>query len=180
LSLGKRFVCEGDELRRTILVVLSFAFLSLQIAAQTPKPPRSATANAKATEKFDPSRDARKDIEAAIAEAQKTDKRIILDVGGEWCVWCHRLDEYFAQHPKLRELREENFIWLKINFSPENENKEVLSAYPEIPGYPHIFVLDENGKLLHSQNTEELEADKSYNLEKMFAFFKKWSPQKAR
>jgi thiol:disulfide interchange protein len=166
-------------MKRTILMILSLALCSWQIVAQTPMPPPSATANTKATEKFDPSRDARKDIEAAIAKARKTHKRIMLDVGGEWCIWCHRLDDYFAQNAKLRELREENFIWLKINFSPENENQAVLSAYPAIPGYPHIFVLDENGKLLHSQNTEELEADKSYNLEKMFAFLSKWSPPKA-
>jgi thiol:disulfide interchange protein len=166
-------------MKRTILMILSLALWSWQIAAQTPTPPPSANANTKATEKFDPSRDARKDIEAAIAKARKTHKRIMLDVGGEWCIWCHRLDDYFAQNAKLRELREENFIWLKINFSPENENQAVLSAYPAIPGYPHIFVLDENGKLLHSQNTEELEADKSYNLEKMFAFLRKWSPLKA-
>jgi thiol:disulfide interchange protein len=166
-------------MKRTMAVVLSFALLSLQSLAQTLMPPASASANTRAQEKFDPSRDARKDIEAAIAKARKTHKRIMLDVGGEWCIWCHRLDDYFAQNAKLRELREENFIWLKINFSPENENKAVLSGYPEIPGYPHIFVLDENGKLLHSQNTEELEADKSYDLEKMFAFLRKWSPQKA-
>lgn len=167
-------------MRRTMPMILSVALLSLPGLAQTPLPPHSTTAKAKAADKFDPSRDARKDIEAAIAKARQTHKRIMLDVGGEWCIWCHRLDDYFAQNAKLRELREENFIWLKINFSPENENKAVLSAYPQIPGYPHIFVLDENGKLLHSQNTAELEADKSYDLEKMFAFLRKWSPPKAQ
>jgi thiol:disulfide interchange protein len=165
-------------MRRTGLLLLCLALMALQSLAQAPA--SSTTVRRGGQEKFDPARDARKDIDEAIARAQKSQKRILLDVGGEWCVWCHRLDEYFAGNAKLRELREENFIWLKINFSPENENKQVLSAYPEIPGYPHIFVLDENGRLLHSQNTGELEADKSYDLEKMFAFLRKWAPQKAR
>ena len=46
---------------------------------------------------------------------------------------------------------------MKVNFSPENENKELLSKYPQIPGYPHIFVLDSGGNLLHSQFTGDLE-----------------------
>ena len=165
-------------MRRMIFIVSCFMVFSLPAFAQTQTPQISTAGNAKAREKFDPSRNARKDIEEAIAKAQKTHKRIMLDVGGEWCIWCHRLDDYFAQNTKLNQLREENFIWLKINFSPENENKEVLAAYPQISAYPHIFVLDEHGKLLHSQDTGELEAGQSYDLEKMSAFLRKWSPPK--
>ncbi len=47
--------------------------------------------------KFDPSRDAQKDINNAIVEAKKLDKRILLDVGGEWCIWCHRLDSLICK-----------------------------------------------------------------------------------
>jgi thiol:disulfide interchange protein len=135
------------------------------------QPPQTA-------EKFDPSRNARKDIADAITKAQQTHKRILLDVGGQWCVWCHRLDDYFAQNASLAQLREENFLWVKINFSPENENKELLATYPEIKGYPHLFVLDADGKLLHSQDTGLLEAGKSYDFEKMLAFLQKWSKPK--
>jgi hypothetical protein len=38
---------------------------------------------------FDPARDPAEDIRAAIAEAQRTQKRIILYVGGPWCPFCH-------------------------------------------------------------------------------------------
>ena len=37
------------------------------------------------TARFDPARDAEGDINAAVAEAKRTGKRVILDVGGEWC-----------------------------------------------------------------------------------------------
>lgn len=36
-------------------------------------------------EKFDPLRNPADDLQAAIATAQKENKRIILDGGGEWC-----------------------------------------------------------------------------------------------
>jgi len=125
--------------------------------------------------RYDPKRDAARDVKNAIAKARRSGKRILLEVGGEWCVWCHRMDRYFEENAKLLELRKQHFIVVKINFSPENENKKLLSAYPEIPGYPHIFVLDTDGKLLHSQNTGALETGRGYNLEKFTAFLQTWS-----
>jgi hypothetical protein len=35
--------------------------------------------------KYDPKRDAAKDIDTAIVEAQRTGKHVLLVVGGEWC-----------------------------------------------------------------------------------------------
>jgi len=126
--------------------------------------------------KFDPAADPAKDLEHAIAEARRTHRRIILDVGGEWCGWCHALDRYYAEHADLMALREKQFVWIKVNFSPGNPNAAFLAKYPKINGYPYLFVLDTEGKLLHSQDTSLLEQGSSYNLEKMFAFLKQWQP----
>ena len=124
---------------------------------------------------YDPKRNSEQDIRAAVAEAQRTGKRILLEVGGEWCIWCHRMDEFFEKHPELLDIREKNFIMVKINFSDENKNEPLLSRYPPVAGYPHIFVLDKDGKFLHSQNTGKLEEGKSYNLDKFMAFLKEWA-----
>jgi thioredoxin-related protein len=126
--------------------------------------------------KFDPARDAAKDIEDAIAEAKKSNRRILLDVGGEWCIWCHRLDDFIESNYEIKNYLHKNYVVVKVNFSKENKNEEVLSKYPEIPGYPHFFVLEKIGKLLHSQDTGDLEYEKSYSAEKMMAFLKKWAP----
>ena len=126
--------------------------------------------------KYDPDRNADKDIKDAIVEAQRTGKRILLEVGGDWCHWCHIMDDYFDKNPKLTAARDNNFITVKINFSPQNENEKVLSKYPKIPGYPHLIVLDTNGMLLQSQNTSELEQGQSYNLQKFTDFLNKWAP----
>jgi thioredoxin-related protein len=130
--------------------------------------------------KFDPSRNPSKDLEEAIVEAKSSNKRIILDVGGEWCIWCHRIDDFVEKNKDIKNFLDDNFIVVKINFSKENENKEFLSKYPQIPGYPHFFVLEKDGALLHSQDTGELEQGKSYNHEKMMNFFKKWAPAESK
>lgn len=128
---------------------------------------------------FDPARDPVADLETAKVEAKRGGKRILLDVGGEWCSWCHILDDFIGGDGELRSFRDANFVWVKVNYSPENENQAFLSQYPEIKGYPHIFVLDNDGKLLHSQFTGELEKGKSYDKKKFFDFLKAWAPPKA-
>jgi thioredoxin-related protein len=128
-------------------------------------------------EKFDPSRDAAADINAAIAEAKRTDRRVILDVGGEWCIWCHKLDAFYENNPDVKEFLNQHYVVMKVNYSKENKNEEVLSQYPRIAGYPHLFVLDSDGKLLHSQDTGELESGDHHDRDKVFNFLKEWAKQ---
>jgi thiol-disulfide isomerase/thioredoxin len=132
---------------------------------------------------FDPARDPVADLATAKVEAQRGGKRIVLDVGGEWCSWCHLLDAFIEGDAEIRSFRDANYVWMKVNYSEDNENAAFLAQFPTIKGYPHLFVLDAQGKLLHSQFTGELEADKGqpkgYNRERFFAFMKDWAPAKA-
>ncbi len=128
--------------------------------------------------KIDPKRDAGKDLSLAIKMAGEAEKNILLDVGGNWCIWCRIMDKWIKENTDVESYLHANFILLKINFSPENENKEFLSQFPKVPAYPHLFVLSSEGKLLHSQDTGLLEKDNSYNKEKFLDFLKEWSPEK--
>ncbi len=130
--------------------------------------------------KFDPARNPGDDLKIVIEEAQQSNRRILLDVGGEWCIWCHRLDELIDSTKELKDYLHKYFVVLKVNVSKENKNEEFLKQYPEVPGYPHLFVLDKNGKFLHSQNTGDLEAGKGHDKNKIIAFLKKWTGKKPK
>ena len=130
--------------------------------------------------KFNPSADPFAEIKTAVAEAKMTHKRILLDVGGEWCIWCHRIDSFIEANEEIGKILHDNFVVLKINYSEENKNEKFLVQYPKVAGFPHFFVLEQNGKLLHSQNTGLLEKDKSYDPGKMLTFFKEWAPVKKK
>jgi thiol:disulfide interchange protein len=127
---------------------------------------------------YDPKADPVLDVRKAVAQAAREKKNVFVEVGGEWCSWCHRMDKFFVDNPPLLELRRKGFVLARVNFSPENENKDFLSQFPAISGYPHIFILDSRAKLLVSQNTGDLEAGKSYDLEKFTEFLKEWSPKR--
>jgi thioredoxin-related protein len=155
----------------TLIFVFAVSFAGLHVD--------SVRSTSEHLQKYDPARDAKKDIQDAVRQAKISHRRILLDVGGEWCIWCHRLDSLFLQNKGLAEYLDKHYVVVKINVSKENKNEEFLSAYPKVPGYPHLFVLDQNGKLLHSQDTGELEYPESYPVKghdkkKVFAFLKKW------
>jgi thioredoxin-related protein len=124
--------------------------------------------------KFEPARDAARDVATAVTLAKAQGKRVIVDVGGEWCSWCHILDRLIADNPDIGALIGEHYVWVKVNYSKANKNEAFLSRWPKIAGYPHLFVLDADGKLLHSQDTAALESGKSYDKPKVLAFLKRW------
>ena len=124
--------------------------------------------------RFDPKRDAAADVATATAAAKAQRKRVLVDVGGEWCPWCHILDRFVAANADVKKLRDDNYVWVKVNWSPQNKNEAVLSRWPKIKGYPHLFVLDGDDRLVHSQDTGDLEAGKDYDKEKFVAFLRRY------
>jgi thioredoxin-related protein len=126
---------------------------------------------------YDPARDPFSDLDTAIARAAVEGKRILLEVGGEWCVWCHILDDFIKGEDGIRSALGASFLIMKVNFGTVNRNEAFLSRYPRVDGYPHIFVLDSDGSLLHSQRTDELEQGRSYSRSAMLQFLEKWAPE---
>jgi len=112
-------------------------------------------------DKFDPGRDAAKDVAGAIALAKTQGKRVMVDIGGEWCPWCHIMDRFIDANADVTSLVDAHYA--------------LLSRWPKVAGYPHLFVLDADGKLLRSQDTSALEAGKSYDKAKFVAFLQKWA-----
>ena len=75
-----------------------------------------------------------------------------------------------AANPDVRARIDAHYVWLKINFSRQNTNEAVLSRRPKVAGYPHLFVLDAGGALVHSQDTGALEDSRSYDKGRFLAF----------
>jgi len=127
---------------------------------------------------YDPKANPQSDLSIAIKKAKKSNKKILLEVGGDWCPWCKKLNKLFNENKEIANLLNKYFIVLKVNYSKENKNQEFLSKYPKIEGYPHIFILNKNGELLHSQNTGDLESGDHHDPDKVIKFLKEWSKVK--
>lgn len=127
---------------------------------------------------YNPEADASADIKAAIEQAKKEGKHVLLQVGGNWCAWCIKFHEKVQKESDLKALVDENFVVYHLNFSKENQNKEVLAelGYPQRFGFPVFVILDGGGNRIHTQNSAYLEEGKGHSKKKILTFFKQWSP----
>ncbi len=124
---------------------------------------------------YDVNQDAFKDGAAAVELATRTNRRILIELGGDWCKWCHQMDVFFDNNPDIKQQLHETFVMLKINVSNENDNADFLKAFPKPLGYPHMYVSEYNGSVLWSQDTAEFLENGRYTRESFIAFFKRWN-----
>jgi thiol:disulfide interchange protein len=148
--------------------------LTVPLFAQNETP---ATSTYTEVSTYDPSRSASDDIAAAQAEAKRTHKNVLLEFGGEWCSWCHIMDKTYAANPDLLALREQNYVHVKVNVSPENDNRALLKRFGGINTFPFLIVLDAEGKVTKKQRTGDLESGHGYDLKRFRKFLEKYAPK---
>jgi len=118
-------------------------------------------------------------LKIVLTQAKKENKHVFVQIGGNWCVWCARFNDFVAKDVKLDSAMNKNFIVYHMNYSPENRNPAVLKkfGYPQRFGFPVFVMLDAKGKRLHTQNSAYLEEGKSYSSRKILEFFDHWGPR---
>jgi thioredoxin-related protein len=126
---------------------------------------------------YDPLADAWQDLQLTIQQAKQANKQVLVQVGGNWCSWCVRLDGFFQSEPTIDSILTADYILVKVNYSKENKNPGVMAqlGYPQRFGFPVLVVLDGQGNRLHTQDTGYLELDKGYDEEKVKRFLLGWN-----
>ncbi len=123
---------------------------------------------------------AKSDLASAIKTAAQSHKRILLDLGGNWCADCQVLAIYL-HNDQNRLLLESNFLLVHINIGRYDANLDIAAKY-QIPldrGVPAIAVLSESGKLLYSQKSGEFESMRRIAPSTVTSFLTQWKPSKA-
>lgn len=140
----------------------------------------AAEEKAKLPKPYNDKENAEAKIAELVKQAQKENKNIILQAGGNWCIWCLRFNQFVQTTPELKNVVDENYLYYHLNYSPENKNEKVFAKYGnpgEKFGYPVFVVLDKNGKMIHTQDSAVLEEGKGYSIKKVKAFFTEWAPK---
>lgn len=114
-----------------------------------------------------------------IKEAKASGKHVMIQIGGNWCIWCARFYEFVNNDKQLDSSFKAGYVVYHLNYSKENMNKELLAKfeYPQRFGFPVFIILDGDGRRIHTQNSSYLEQDKSYSKEKILEFFESWNPK---
>lgn len=155
------------------ILVFSLIFYTNSVLAQTVKKEAKVTLE----KPYKPNEDAQAKIDALLVKAKKEHKNILLQAGGNWCVWCLRFNAYINKTPEIRNVIQKNFLYYHLNFSSENKNEKVFKKYAPNGGqlgYPFFIVLDSDGNVLTIQESGSLESGKGYDKTKVLAFFNQW------
>jgi len=123
---------------------------------------------------FDPARDPFADGENALRLARESGRRVLIEAGGEWCMYCKRLDHFIHGNSMVREALYKNFVVLKVNISDKNNNHEFMAGLPKIHAYPHYFITESDGTLIHSQDTSRFLYRGVYSESLILEFIDNW------
>ena len=126
-------------------------------------------------------------IDQAVLKAKTEGKFVICQVGGNWCPWCLRFADFITKDTTISNVIDENFVYIHVNYNPrksEGEEKVQLAKAmlkrldnPARFGFPVFVVLDEEGRVIHTQDSSFLEEGQGYDKEKVLRFFKNWTPK---
>lgn len=123
-------------------------------------------------------------IDQAVVKAKAEGKFVICQVGGNWCPWCLRFADFVANDSTISGVIEDNFEYIHVNYNPRSSTSGRSSAALMNRldncgrfGFPVFVVLDEEGQVIHIQDSSFLEEGQGYNQEKVLRFFKNWTPK---
>lgn len=126
---------------------------------------------------YDDQRDPFKDANAALALAKETNRNVLIEIGGNWCTWCHKMDAFLLKNPSVYQALHSKYVLLKINVSDANENEAFMKSLPPVLGYPHMYVSTASGKMLLSKDTAELQDSNGYSKEFWLTFLNEWQSE---
>ena len=129
-------------------------------------------------------------INQAIVKAKSEGKFVICQMGGNWCPWCLRFADFITNDTTISKVIDENFEYIHVNYNPrksvgETQQQQAAALMKRLNncgrfGFPVFVVLDEEGKVIHIQDSSFLEEGQGYNQEKVLRFFKNWTPKSVK
>ena len=121
---------------------------------------------------------AKSDLEAAMKEAAKSQRRVLVEFGGNWCPDCIVLDRYFHDAANAELLRK-HYVLVHVNVGDKGitDNLDIAERYgiPLKKGVPALAVLESDGRLVHAQRNGEFESMRKLDPAAVGDFLKKWA-----
>lgn len=125
-------------------------------------------------------------IDQALVKARADGKFVICQVGGNWCPWCLRFADFITNDTTISKVINDNFEYIHVNYNPrqsggEEKARQARTLMERLNncgrfGFPVFVVLDQDGKVVHIQDSSFLEEGQGYDQEKVLRFFRNWTP----
>jgi thioredoxin len=123
---------------------------------------------------YDEAADARREVAAALQEAQEAHVPVLVVFGANWCGDCKVLDMAFKQGPTA-PLIAKNFRVVKVNVGKFDKNTDLAQSLgvPLKQGIPSVAVLSSQGSVLYVTKAGELADARKMGDTSIYEFFER-------
>lgn len=123
---------------------------------------------------YDTSADPQRDLAAAMTEARKSGKRVLVVFGANWCPDCRVLDKEFHAGGKTAELVASRYEVVKVDVGDFDKNLDFAKLYgePIKKGIPSVVIVTPTNEVVYQTKAGELADARSMGADGIYDFFK--------
>jgi thiol-disulfide isomerase/thioredoxin len=98
---------------------------------------------------YDEAADAHAQVDAALAEAKRSGRTLLLDFGGNWCPDCRMLAGVFEEKP-VADWMAKRFVVVKVDIGRRNKNMDISERWGvTVKGVPTVMMISPQGAVLN-------------------------------
>jgi len=143
-------------MKKILLSILLLTAALPALAATAPKPSIATLEKLPVLtmQPYDEAANADAQVAAAFARAQKSHKRVLIDLGGNWCGDCIILAN-FVKLPEMRRFMEAHYEEVSVDVGRFNRNLQIPARFgitKKLEGVPALLIVTPDGKLVNGAN----------------------------
>jgi len=110
---------------------------------------------------YDETADAHAEVDAALAEAKRSGKTVLLDFGGNWCPDCRILAGVLQEKP-VADWLSAHFVVVKVDIGRRTKNMDISTRWGvTVKGVPTVLMISPAGALLNGEDPYALQDARS-------------------
>jgi thioredoxin 1 len=129
---------------------------------------------------YDPSRNARADIAAALGRSNRDHKYVLIDFGADWCLDCQVLGHLYAV-PEVSAVLAIDYHVVTVDVGQFDRNVDLSNQYGGVieAGIPALVILNPAGKVIVATKNGAFSNARTMTSDQVRAFLARWSPHLA-
>jgi len=164
-------------MRLSHLPVLALLVLPLAAPAEVPSPKLGPVELAQPLPlPYNLQADARADVDAALARAKSSGKRVLIDLGGNWCGDC-RVFAGIMEVPEVKRFVDAHYEVVQVNVGRYDTNLDIPARFGlEKPrAAPTTLIVSPEGKLLNGDDLVALKDARSMTPQAVVDWLAHWA-----
>jgi thiol-disulfide isomerase/thioredoxin len=167
-------------LRPMFVVTAALLATSVAGAATTPAPRVSVQSINDLTvpdHPYDETADADRAVDAALARAARDHKRVLIDLGGNWCADC-RILAGIMDLPEVAAFLNAHYEIVSVDVGRFNKNLQIPARYgitQRLEGVPSVLIVTPDGKLVDRDHIAALADARSMTPQAIADWLASWA-----